>query len=396
MRMSDKIELSGVKKTKEGFLTAFARCGRSGIQIYTGDEVGRPDLASVRVYRAPDQVFDRRTMTSFAHIPITVDHPGEFVTPENWREHAVGETGGDVMRDGEFARVSVMIRDKRTIDAYEAGERKELSLGYETELKWQDGKTAKGEEYDAIQTGIYANHLAIVTAARGGSELNIGDDNHGETKMKVITLDGVEVKVDDAFASYVEKHCKKLADTAIELTTNLAALQKKYDDDTKAIEAKRVTEVATKDAEIVTLKKQVDDNKITPEKLQTAAQDHIDTVTKARAVIGDKLVIDKQSTADIRKQVVLGVVGDPAKTWGDAEINASFNTLTAGVDLTKGGTIITAPTIVSRDANTGFDALISAFAGPRTSVVNNEDKSYAEMVERNRNAWKGPQAAAAK
>jgi hypothetical protein len=52
----------------------------------------------------------------------------------------------------------------------------QLSVGYGAKLVWGDGVTPAGEPYDAMQTDIRANHVAIVKMARGGDKLKIGDD----------------------------------------------------------------------------------------------------------------------------------------------------------------------------------------------------------------------------
>ena len=72
-------------------------------------------------------------------------------------------------------------------------------MGYTTDLKFEDGVTPTGERYDAIQTNLRMNHLAVVTAARGGSHLRIGDDSKGKLTMtlKTVTVDGIPIEVTD-------------------------------------------------------------------------------------------------------------------------------------------------------------------------------------------------------
>jgi hypothetical protein len=174
MQINDAITLDGLRRTSDGYLVATAKVARTGIQIYTGSEVGRPNLAQVRVFRPEAEVFSKDTLASFAHRPVTLDHPSSMVTADNWQSLAKGWTDGEIARDGEFIRVSMLVADRATIQAIEGGKR-ELSMGYTTDLKWEAGRTAAGEPYDAIQTTIRANHLAVVTAARGGSQLRLGD-----------------------------------------------------------------------------------------------------------------------------------------------------------------------------------------------------------------------------
>src|SRR4029077_2716624 len=101
--------------TNVAYLVASPRISRSGIQIYKGYEVGRPGLDEVRVYRPPDEVFSAEAMQSLAWRPITLNHPDENVTAENWRKHAIGTSAGDVARDGEFIRVPLMLMDHKAI-----------------------------------------------------------------------------------------------------------------------------------------------------------------------------------------------------------------------------------------------------------------------------------------
>src|SRR5688572_6543179 len=120
---------SQVRETRDGYLVAFPRVARTGIQIYRGAEVGRPTTDSVRVYRPEDEVFHKDAMASATFRPITMNHPPEMVTADNWREHAVGQVAGDIARDGEYLRLSVMLMDREAVRDVKDG-RRELSLGY--------------------------------------------------------------------------------------------------------------------------------------------------------------------------------------------------------------------------------------------------------------------------
>ncbi|APO67252.1 hypothetical protein IE4872_CH01610 [Rhizobium gallicum] len=182
MHLQDKLTIDEKRRTRDGYLTVNARVARAGnVQLYTGAEVGRPDLATVRVYRPADEVFSADTMQSFAHRPVTLGHPSQSVSSTNWRDVAKGWSDGEVVRDGEFVRVSMLLADADTIAAVENGTR-ELSMGYDCSLDWTSGTSPSGEAYDAIQRGIRSNHIACVPQARGGSELRIGDSAGGNRK----------------------------------------------------------------------------------------------------------------------------------------------------------------------------------------------------------------------
>ncbi len=174
----DSFTLDGIRKTKDGYLAAFACVARTGVQKYKGKELGRPDLGDVMVYRPPEEVFNKDALHSMAHRPVTLLHPTETVDAKNWKKYAKGHTGDEVVRDGDHVRVPMVLMDAAAIEAVEGGTR-ELSMGYSTDLKWEAGVTDVGEKYDAVQTQIRANHLAI-PKARGGETLKIGDDDQTE------------------------------------------------------------------------------------------------------------------------------------------------------------------------------------------------------------------------
>ena len=131
----DAIKITGVHRTADGFMVADARVSRSGIQEYLGIEVdpdntlGLRDKQIVRVYRPEDEVFGKKAMQTYAHRPVTNDHPSTPVTAENWKRLSIGSTGGEVARDGDWVRVPLVLMDAEAIAQVEGGKR-ELSMGY--------------------------------------------------------------------------------------------------------------------------------------------------------------------------------------------------------------------------------------------------------------------------
>src|SRR5689334_20323368 len=103
-----QITFDATKRTADGYLAASARVARTGIQIYTGRECGKPELDFVRVYRPESEVFKADAIKTFAHRPITDDHPHIPVTADNWQRLSKGHTGEEVVRDGKFIRVPML------------------------------------------------------------------------------------------------------------------------------------------------------------------------------------------------------------------------------------------------------------------------------------------------
>jgi len=121
-------------------------------------------------------VFHKDALASMANKPVTLTHPRKMVDAKSWAKVAKGISGTDVVRDGDFVRVPLMLTDAATIDAFEKEGIKELSVGYMADIDWTPGQTPAGEHYDGVQRQIRANHHALVPVARGGKSLTFGDD----------------------------------------------------------------------------------------------------------------------------------------------------------------------------------------------------------------------------
>lgn len=333
MQFTDGAIIGGTRKTADGYLVADCRTVRAGVQDYLGSEVGRPELAVVRVYRPASEVFAKDSLRSFSHVPLTVDHPTVAVDATNWRELAVGETSGEVLRDGESLRIPLIVKDAAAIAAIEGGKR-QLSAGYTCDIEFVAGRTDGGHEYDAIQRTIRANHVAIVAAGRAGPEHRIGDaaapwgiapittdEQHKERTMtlKTVTVDGIPVEVTDQGATVIATLQARLADAGQKLA---------------AADVAHAAVVKAKDEEIGTLKAdnaKLKDAAPKPGDLDRMVADRVALVTAARAIVAD-LKPDGLTEADIRKAAVKAKLGDEIiKDASDDMIAGMFKALAKDV-----------------------------------------------------------------
>ena len=323
IQLHDKATTSTVRRTADGYLVADARVARTGVQEYLGSELGKHDMPIVRVYRPDSSVFAQDAMHSYAHRPVTNNHPATQVSASNWKDTAVGNTGGEVVRDGEFVRVPLVLMDGAAIADYEDGKR-ELSMGYDAAIEWQDGVAPDGTPYQAIVTSMKMNHLALVDRARGGEQLRIGDSpapdaglsgqNKGgrmaATEMKKVLVDGLTVETTEQGAQAIDKLSKQIADGA-------AVVQ--------ALKDAHSIELAKRDAEIESLKAKV----LTDAQIEARAIARADLLSKA------KLVHDAEGAgyagktdAEIRRAVVVAKLGDAAVAGkADAYVDARFDIL---------------------------------------------------------------------
>jgi hypothetical protein len=300
MFMCDRLQIADKRRTSDGYLVTTARFARSGIYNYAGADVGKPDMETVRVYRPEGEVFSEDAMASFAHRPITNDHPNGNVSAATWKRDAVGFTDGRVARDGDFVVVPMMVTDADAINDVDGG-KAELSAGYSCDLEFIDGATESGDKYDAVMRNIRGNHIAIVDRGRAGSDCRIGDDNTGASDMnlRTILVDGFSVETTPA------------GETAIvNLQTKLQTADKALTDANGAHAtaiADKDKELAAKDAEIADLKGKVLDAAA----LDKLVADRAKLVTDAKRLVSDYDATGKDA-ATIRRDVVKAKCGDSA------------------------------------------------------------------------------------
>lgn len=177
-----------IHETPEGYLLCpGVAIARTGTLEYAADDVPA-DVAAGRkvvlVYREDAQVFAPRTIASFEGKPVTIDHPEDFISPENWKELAMGHIQNVRRGAGSAADLllaDLIIMDAEAIELVRDGLR-ELSCGYDA-------------EFEAISPGvgrqkdIIGNHLAIVRKGRSGSRCAIKDSEEIMKTKKVSFFD---------------------------------------------------------------------------------------------------------------------------------------------------------------------------------------------------------------
>ena len=364
MLFTDRLTLDKApRRNGDGYMGIHARAARTGVYQYLGREID-PDGSHfaadqvVNVYRPPEEVFNKASLGSFVAKPITDDHPEEAVNSTNWRDLARGtimRAKREVADDGEYVGFDLAFLDSEIIDKIESG-KSELSNGYDADLEIEDGTAPDGTKYQAIQRDIRGNHIALVDAGRAGSKCRVGDsikcgpipsdevrkllidqrtydaardggkkthDNaqNGDRPVpKIILVDGHQIDISNA----------DVAEATINTLIGRVTAADKRADTAEASLATVTTEKATLDAKVVTLEKQIEDNKITPKMLADAAKTFADVKGKAKAVGVE--VTDEMGEAEIKAAVVDAKLGDLAKGWTPAQIDVSFLALTVDAE----------------------------------------------------------------
>ena len=169
----DSIPVGKAEWTDEGFLVDKPIVSRVGIFEYRNK-----DGSVRRELRLPEHVFAPESLASYRGKPIIVTHSAGVVTNENPPEEVIGTILSEGIPDGDDVRAEIIIHDT---DAMERSGMKELSLGYNLALDETPGEWNE-QPYDAVQTEIRINHLALVKKARAGEEarLNIDGEDSAE------------------------------------------------------------------------------------------------------------------------------------------------------------------------------------------------------------------------
>lgn len=314
--------------TQDGYLVASVLCARTGIQLYSGAEVGKPELKIVRVLRPESEVFAKDSLSSYAGKPATNNHPDDDVTADNWKIHAVGSIGNEIARDGEYVRVPLILMDSVAIKDVQA-DKGGLSMGYDADLTFTAGVTDSGEAYDAVVSNIRINHIAIVDSARAGSRARIGD---GATNWGASPIIKTEPPVMTTRKLIVDGISIETTEQGAEAITKLQDGLTKAKDEAVAAIALKDKELATKDAEIATLKAAILTDAQIDEKVQARAS----LVDKARKLTDADFT--GKTDAEIMALAVKAKRGEAAiKDKSPAYIEAAFDIAvtdgaTAGTD----------------------------------------------------------------
>lgn len=381
----DRSELKGAHRTEQGFLRVPGFATRTGVFKYKTS-----DGKVVRQLRLPEEVFSKESLDSLRGIPLTDDHPMEFVTPSNAKKYMVGYTGDSVMREGNMVRIEITITDADVINKVESKKLKELSLGYRYEVELKQG-VYDGEEYDMIQRNIRHNHLALVDKGRAGpavrlvfdsgeAEIYVHEQEQDKEKIQMenISIDGKEYKVSPEVKVALEAQ-------AVAQKAKLDASEKKATDsanELNSVKEKLTAETAAKDKAQAT----ADSQKVELEKLKNtdSAADFekkvAERVTARIAVlsVGKKFITDKNIDSMSDKEIKLAVIKvsqpnfkaeDKSESYIDGAFEATINSFGAH-PLQKVGTAL-----ANKDS---------------AAEENDSEKRRSKFMQESNDAWKQP------
>jgi hypothetical protein len=156
--------------TPEGFLVVPVVVAKKMVLDYP--EYGTRELVG-------DAIFSKEFLESCDGCPFVLEHPvnesgrAVDVLPENFDEFVKGVLiEPRVERENDRVVGKIKVWDRDVIEKIKSRELRELSQGYRCVVIDSPG-VYRGERYDAVQTEIIMNHIALVEEGRAGSEVAV-------------------------------------------------------------------------------------------------------------------------------------------------------------------------------------------------------------------------------
>jgi hypothetical protein len=159
-----------------------ARIARAGNQVYTASEMKARTAKFMdsgkglyTEHRPPEVLI--KNLEKFNYVPFINEHTPFDLTPDNWKQYAIGVVGGnasvEVVNDEVYVTNDVVFYDREAYDEYKNG-KVELSARYDA--KFALVKEADQVGYDSVLLDIPSvNHVALVERARAGHDAKIVD-----------------------------------------------------------------------------------------------------------------------------------------------------------------------------------------------------------------------------
>ncbi len=283
------IARDSMTRTPTGGLRITATPGRTGVLVYT-----QPDGTQFREYRPADEAFAADSLASLEGAAVTVDHPPEGVTLDNWAKTSVGHTSAGRAADSEWIGCALDVNEKDAVAKVLSKELVELSSGYTCDIDMTPGVAPDGTPYDAVQRNIRYNHTALLPVgwARAGRGARLHLDSACATlsQAEPTNADGTpEPGVDDM------KELQEALDRAAKAEATLATEKTRADAaEGQAAALKAQLEKARSDA--------------SPEAIGAAVRARVALENDARAVKGADFKVDGLTDLDILR----AIAGDAA------------------------------------------------------------------------------------
>lgn len=294
--------------------------------------------------KLPEEILSDSTVSSANSKPVTDGHHG-LVTKDNSHDLMKGFTASNGHVEGNMLYNDITITDPNLISQIKNGSKRELSIGFETQMDPTSG-TYNGAKYDAVQRNIRINHVAVVPKGRAGHEVRlIGDsaeaveqvepseEKGNQMETRVVRADGQNITV---AADDVEKITKLDADNSAKAKqiADLNAKIKALQDEKAKIEGNADESAKKADAAEAKVASLEDDKKKLQKQVDSLKGDALDKrlelIDQVKDFVGDSAYdYHGKSDRDMKIDAVKAVRGDAIdfKDKSDEFVDAAFQLL---------------------------------------------------------------------
>lgn len=293
--------------------------------------------------KLPEEILSDSTVSSANSKPVTDGHHG-LVTKDNSHDLMKGFTASNGHVEGNMLYNDITITDPNLISQIKNGSKRELSIGFETQMDPTSG-IYNGAKYDAVQRNIRINHVAVVPKGRAGHEVRlIGDsaeavdqvepseEKGNQMETRVVRADGQNITV---AADDVEKITKLDADNSAKAKqiADLDAQIKKLQSEKAQLQgdadasAKKADEAQAKadslEADNKKIKEEFDKYKA------DGVEKKLELIDKVKSFVGDEYDYHGKSDRDMKIDAVKAIKGDSVDFTdkSDTYVQAAFDML---------------------------------------------------------------------
>jgi hypothetical protein len=300
------------EKTEDGFLRCTARILAErimpyGIQEFEEVPDGTPD--PMRMYAPYDSISSKESLRSLEGCPVvTGDH--NWLSPEVIKEFGVGSTAGTPRMDGPYVVCDLLITDPDAIAAIEDGTFGEISAAYLADSIFNPGEF-DGNPYDAKQTGIKYNHIAVIPFGNGraGQDVRIINHKAGGTEKMPETKKLVRIQL-----ANTKRYVNVEEDTATAIEEETQATEKVGEESSASLE-ETMSQLETKNAESESLQSELEELKgelsvykekldqlLSGDQIEEAAEGMIEEKEDSEEIIANMAPVENESEEDLEKR----------------------------------------------------------------------------------------------
>ncbi|MCK4813841.1 MAG: DUF2213 domain-containing protein, partial [Candidatus Marinimicrobia bacterium] len=337
---------------------------RDGVQEYMADEIYGEDVLKennisgdtiLRVWRPSQVVFSDSAITAHNGLPLTREHPAEFVD-ENNRAYLEKGINRSSLHNKQKSTISGtgFVCDPLMVSEIESGEYNEISDGYDSELEFKpgvvpEGVTDSGQEYDLIMTGYTPNHIAMVKEGRAGNARIHDNRKNG----------GVIMSLFDRAKKSRKAVKKQIADAGKASVLRLLA-DEETDEEKKAVLDELATEAESADTEV-------------------ESEDKCDPVDKTKDELNENTNLSNSETQDTDKdQKEIEIVEQKRIIEAKDSLSITLDNLKKARAIIADGKARLSIDIEIKDIETK----LADNANKTTEVLNMDKKDLAKLIDK--------------